>query len=60
VARLAHQPLGIERAVAEADLASAEARVEGLGDVAFLVTSRMPRPPPPAIALSAMPDFACF
>jgi hypothetical protein len=44
----------------KADLASAVARAKASAISPSDLINRMPRPPPPAMAFSAMPDFACF
>ena len=61
VARAADQPLGIESAVAERRLGLGRGtRAKASAISPSVLISRMPRPPPPAMAFSAMPDFACF
>ena len=52
VAGAGDQALGVERTVAEGARRLRPAAGEGLGDLGLARTARMPRPPPPATALS--------
>ncbi len=61
VACAVDQPFGIERPVAEGGFRfSGTARSKASAISPAWRTGRMPRPPPPAMALIITPDFACF
>ena len=51
MARALDELLDVERAVAERRLRLGRSRIERARDVGFARTMRMPRPPPPALAL---------